>query len=154
MSFQRASILNKIPRNYMKSFKTVDTRASGLHFITPLWAWSWPWGWYKKIPKMFIQRVGMLNKFSKFHSLGIKAVHARASGLHFPTPFCAWGRPWGWYQKMPIMFIQRAKTTFPKFKVEASKLCILRTPFSNTFLRLRLALRVVSENANNVYSEG
>ena len=118
MSFQRASILNKIPRNHVKSFKTVDTRASGLHFPTPPRAWSWPWGWYKKIPKMLIQMVGMLNKFPKFHGLGIKAVHARASGLHFPTPFCAWGWPWGWYQKMPIMFIQRANmlNNFPKIQ--------------------------------------
>ena len=68
MSFQRASILNKIPRNHMKSFKTVDTRASGLHFITPLWAWSWPWGWYKKIPMQWcFQRAFMLNTLPKIH---------------------------------------------------------------------------------------
>ena len=29
----------------------------------------------------------MLNKFPKFHGLGIKAVHARASGLHFQHLF-------------------------------------------------------------------
>ena len=29
-----------------------------------------------------------------------------------------------------------------------------RTPFSNTFLSLKLALRVVSENTDNVFSKG
>ena len=46
MSFQRASMLNKIPITHVKSFKTVDVRASGQHFPTPPWTWSWPWGWY------------------------------------------------------------------------------------------------------------
>ena len=39
MSIQRAiikdSILNKIPEIHVKSFKTVDARASGLHIANP-----------------------------------------------------------------------------------------------------------------------
>ena len=33
--FHSASTLNKIPKIHVKSFKTVDTRASGVHFTTP-----------------------------------------------------------------------------------------------------------------------
>ena len=58
------------------------------------------------MPIIIIQRANMLNNFPKIHGWGIKTVHAR--GHHFPTPFCAWGRPWGWYQKMLITIIQRA----------------------------------------------
>ena len=36
-SFQKASILNKIPKIHVKSFKSEDARASGLHITTPSW---------------------------------------------------------------------------------------------------------------------
>ena len=104
MFIQRASKLNNFPKIHDWGVKW----ASGLHFPTHFSAWGRPWGWYQKIPIMFIQRASMLNNFPKIHGWGIKTVHARASGLHFLTPFFAWGRPWGWYQKMSKMFIQRA----------------------------------------------
>ena len=44
MSFQRASMLNKIPITLVKSF--IDVRASGPHFLTHPWTWSWHWGRY------------------------------------------------------------------------------------------------------------
>ena len=36
ITFERASILRKIPKICVESFKTVDARAAGLHFTTPL----------------------------------------------------------------------------------------------------------------------
>ena len=33
--FHRAGMLKKIPKVHVKSLKTVDARASGLHFTTP-----------------------------------------------------------------------------------------------------------------------
>ena len=33
--FHKASMLDKIPKIHVKSFKTVDARASGLHITTP-----------------------------------------------------------------------------------------------------------------------
>ena len=109
-------MLNNFPKIHVWGIKTVHARTSGLHFPTPFWAWGRPWGWYKKMPMMFIPRANLLNNFSKIHGWGIKTVHARASELHFPTPFWAWGWPWGRYQKMPMMFIQRASmlNNFPK----------------------------------------
>ena len=44
MYFLRVCVLTKIPKIHVKSFKTVDSRASGLHFPTPSCARSWPWG--------------------------------------------------------------------------------------------------------------
>ena len=44
MSFQRASMLNKIPITLVKSF--IDVRASRPHFPSHPWTWSWHWGWY------------------------------------------------------------------------------------------------------------
>ena len=97
---------------------------------------------------MFFQRPSILNKFPKIHGCAIKTVHARASWLHFPTPFWAWSWPWGWYQKIPIMFFQRASTlnNFPKNSWLCYQNCAcqgLKTPFSNTFLSLRSAQMVV-----------
>ena len=54
------------------------------------------------MPIIIIQRANMLNNFPKIQGWGIKIVHARASGLHFPTPFWAWGWPWGWYPKFDL----------------------------------------------------
>ena len=41
----------------------------------------------------------MLNKISEVQVYSLKVLDARASGLHFPTPFWAWGQPWEWYLK-------------------------------------------------------
>ena len=202
MFIQRASMLYNFPKMHGWSIKTVQARASGLNIPTLSWVWSWPWGWYLKMSIMFIQRASKLNNFPKIHDWGVKW----ASGLHFPTHFSAWGRPWGWYQKIPIMFFQRSHwTQYPKFmfrsfktvETRASRLnfqtlpwiwswpwgqyqkipimhflrvCVFtkipivqlqncgsqgpRNPFSNTFLSPRLALRVVTENTNNVFSKG
>ena len=100
MFFHRDEMLTKIPKNHVFSFKTLDARASGLHFPTPPWAKSWPWGWYQKVPIMFFHRAGMINKIPKIHYYSFKALHARASGLHYPTPSWAWGLPWGCYPKI------------------------------------------------------
>ena len=129
MFIQRASMLYNFPKMHGWSIKTVQARASGLNIPTLSWVWSWPWGWYMKMPTMFIQRASTLNNFPKIQGWGIKTVHARASGLHFPTSFCAWGQPWGWYQKMPIMFIQRANmlNNFPKIQGWDIKIVHART---------------------------
>ena len=144
MFIQRANMLSNFPKIQGWGIKTVHARASGLHFPTPFWAWGRPWGWYQKMPIIIIQRANMLNNFPKIQGWGIKTVHARASGLHFPTPFWAWGRPWGWCQKMPIMFIQRASilNNFPKIHGWGNKTeCKgLRPQFFNTFLNRKLAL--------------
>ena len=68
----------KYPKIHVKSFKTVDAKASELHFATPS-AWSWPWGWYHKIPIMSIQRASILNKIPKIHANSFKTVDVRAS---------------------------------------------------------------------------
>ena len=52
MFFLRASMLNKIPEIHEYSFKTLNARASALHFPKTPWTWSLPWGWYQKVPKM------------------------------------------------------------------------------------------------------
>ena len=116
MFIQRANMLNNFPKIQGWGIKTVHARASGLHFPTPFWAWGRPWGWYQKMPIIIIQRANMLDNFPQVQAWGIKTVHARASGLHLSTPFCTWGPPWGGYQKMPILFIQRANmlNNFPK----------------------------------------
>ena len=96
-------MLNKIPKIHIKSFKTVDARASGLHFAAPFLAWSWPWRWYQKLPVTVFSRANMLNKIPKIHNKSLKTVDARASRQHFTTPFSAWSWPWRWYQKVPIV---------------------------------------------------
>ena len=102
---QRASMLNNFPKIHGWGIKTMHARASGFHFPTPFWAWGWPWGWYHKMSIMFIQRANVLNNFPKIHGSGIKTVHARASGLHFPTPFWAWGWPRGRYTKSDLTIL-------------------------------------------------
>ena len=97
MFFQWAIMLNKIPKIHVKSFKTVDARASGLHFTTPSWAWSWPWGWYQKLSVIIFQRAIMLNKIPQISWLRLQNCACQA----------------------------------------------FRTPFSNTFLSLRSAQKVV-----------
>ena len=97
--FHGASMLTKIPKIYVYSFKTLVARASGLYFPTPSWAWSLPWRWYQKVPIKFFHRASMLTKIPKIHVYSFKILDARASGLHFPTPFWAWGQPWEWYLK-------------------------------------------------------
>ena len=92
-------MLNKIPKIHIIIFKTVDARASGLHFTTSSSAWRWPWRWYQKLPKTAFYRANMLNKIPKIHIKSFKTVEARASWLHFTTPFWAWR----WYQKLPII---------------------------------------------------
>ena len=100
MFFHTASVLTKIPRIHVYNLKTMDARASGLHFPTPSWAWSLPWRWYQKVPIMFFLRDGMLTKIPKIHIFSFKTLDARASGLHFPTPSWAWGLPRGCYPKI------------------------------------------------------
>ena len=91
MLFHTASVLTKIPKIHVYNLKTLDARASGLHFPTPSWAWSLPWRWYQKVPIMFFHKDGMLTKIHKIHVFSLKILDARASGLHFLTPFWAWG---------------------------------------------------------------
>ena len=55
MFFHSASMLTKIPKIRVYSFKTLDARARGLHFPTPYWAWSMPWRWYQKVPILFFK---------------------------------------------------------------------------------------------------
>ena len=112
-------MLNKISKIHICSFKTLDARASGLHFPTPSWAWSLPWRWYKRRPIMFFQRASVLTKIPKIYVYSLKALDARASGLHFPTPSWAWSLPWRWYQNISIMFFHRASmlTKIPKIHV-------------------------------------
>ena len=100
MLFHTASVLTKIPKIHVYNLKTLDARASGLHFPTPSWAWSLPWRWYQKVPIMFFHRDGMLTKIPKIHIFSFKTLDARASGLHFPTPSWAWGLPCGCYPKI------------------------------------------------------
>ena len=125
----RASMLTKIPKIHVYSFKTLNARASGLNFPTPYWAWSlpwwfrfysfktldprawglhfptlywaWclPWRWYQNVPLMFFHRASILTKIHKIHVYSLKTLDARASRLHFPTHSRAWGRPWECYPK-------------------------------------------------------
>ena len=90
------------PKIHVKSFKTVDAKASELHFATPS-AWSWPWGWYRQIPIMSIQRANIFNKTPQSHANSFKTVDFRASKLHIALRW-----PWGLYHKIPIMSFQRA----------------------------------------------
>ena len=48
MFFHRASILTKIHKIYVYSLKTLDARASRLHFPTHSRAWGRPWEYYSK----------------------------------------------------------------------------------------------------------
>ena len=45
-------------------------------------------------------------------------------------------------------------TKYPKFMVKASKLWMPQPPFYNTLLSLKLALRVILNDTNNVFSKG
>ena len=108
MFFHRASMLTYIPKIYVYSLKTLDARASGLHFPTPSWAWSLHWRWYQKVPIMFLHRAIALTNIPEIHVYSFKTLDARASGLYSTTPYWAWSWTWGWYQKLPIMFFQSA----------------------------------------------
>ena len=108
MFFQRASMLTNMPKIHVYSLKTLDARASGLHFPTPSWAWRLPWRWYQEAPIMFFFIELLLTNMPKIPVYSFKTLDARASGLHFPTPSWAWSLPWRWYQKVPIMFLHRA----------------------------------------------
>ena len=48
MFSHRASILSKMPKIHVHCFKTLDARASGVHFPTPSWASGRLWGCYPK----------------------------------------------------------------------------------------------------------
>ena len=118
------------------------------------WAWSWPWGWYQKIPIMFFQR-SHWTQYPKFMFRSFKTVETRASRLNFQTLPWVWRWPWGQYQKIPIMHFLRV-CTFSKIPIVRLQNCGSqgsRNPFSNT-LSPRLALRVVTESTNNVFSKG
>ena len=116
MFIKRANTLINLPKIHGWGIKTLRARSSGLHFPTPFCAWGRPWGWHQKMPTMFIQRAIMLNNFPKIQGWGIKTVHARASGLHFPTPFWAWGWPRGWYTKsdLTMLLTHVLLTSYPK----------------------------------------
>ena len=106
----------KIPKIHVYSFKTLDARASGLHYSTPSWAWGLWWRWYQKVPIRFFHRVSTLTNISKFHVYSLKTLDARTWGLHFPTPHWAWSLPWRWCKKLPSIYFQRASmlTNIPK----------------------------------------
>ena len=95
-----ANMLNKIPKIHIKSFKTVDARASGLHFTTPFWAWSWPWRWYQKLPIITFSGKQEIYNITKNQLSRHYGVLSRAQKPIFRPLF---GVPWG-----PIM-------TYPKF---------------------------------------
>ena len=59
MFFHWASMLTKIPKIHVPSFKTLDARASGLHFLTSSWAWGWPQDREQTMPLMFFERASM-----------------------------------------------------------------------------------------------
>ena len=119
MCFYRASMLTKIPKIHVYSFKTLDARASGLYFATPSWAWRW----YQELPVMFCHRASMLTNIPKIHVYSLKTLDARALGLHFPTPSWAWSLRWRWYKKVPMFFIELAWwPKYPKFMFTAWKL--------------------------------
>ena len=129
--FQRACMLSKIHKIYVKSSKTLDARASGFHFPTPSWAWSWPWGWYQKIPIMFFQR-SHWTQYPKFMFRSFKTVETRASRLNFQTLPWVWRWPWGRYQKIPIMHFLRV-CVFTKIPIVQLQNCGSqgpRNPFS------------------------
>ena len=106
--FHRASMLTKIPKIHVYSFKTLDARASGLSFPTPSWAWGLWRRCYQKVPIMFFHWASMLTKIPKIHVPSFKTLDARASGLHFLTSSWAWGWPQDREQTMPLMFFERA----------------------------------------------
>ena len=116
-------MLNKIPKIHVNSLITLDTRASGLHFLTPYWAWSLPWKWYQNVPIIFFHRGNMLTKIPKIHAYSFKTLDVRALGLHFPTPSWAWSLPWRRFKKVPIMFFHWASmlTKIPKIHVPSFK---------------------------------
>ena len=110
------------------------------------------------MPTMFNQRSSMLNNFPKFMVEVSKLCKPGPQASIFQHSNESEAGPEGGI-RMPIMFIQRANmlNNFPKNSRLMHQNCAcqgLRTPFSNTFLRLRSALRVVAENANKLYSEG
>ena len=108
MFLHTASVLTKIPKIHVNNLKTMDARASGLHFPTTSWAWSLPWRWYQNVPLMFFHRASILTNISETHVYSLKPLGARASGLYSPTPSWAWCLPWRWYQNVPLMFFHRA----------------------------------------------
>ena len=112
-----------MPKIYINSLKTLDTRASGLHFLTPYWAWSLPWKWYQNVPIIFFHRGNMLTKIPKIHAYSFKTLDVRALGLHFPTPSWAWSLPWRRLKKVPIMFFHWGSmlTKIPKIHVSSFK---------------------------------
>ena len=115
--YQRASMLTKIPKIHIYSLKTLDARASGLHFPTPYWAWSLPWRWYQKIPMMFFHWPSTLSKIPKIHVYSFKTLDARASRLQIWTPSWALGLPRGCYPKfnplrLLLMYLRRLGTNF------------------------------------------
>ena len=91
-SFYRANMLNKIPEIHIKSFKTVDARASGLHFTTPFWAWSWPWRWYQKLPIITFSGKQEIYYITKNQLSRHYGVLSRAQKTIFRPLF---GVPWG-----------------------------------------------------------
>jgi len=98
LKYNRVIVFAKVPKiHVVKVSTTLGTLAAGLR--------SWPWRWYQKMPIMCIQMANMLNNFPKIQGWGIKTVHARASGLHFPTPFWAWGRPRGGCTKSDLTML-------------------------------------------------
>ena len=119
-----------MPKIYINSLKTLDTRASGLHFLTPYWAWSLPWKWYQNVPIIFFRRGNMLTKIPKIHAYSFKTVDVRAlrttfSDINrdFTPPSGAWSLPWRLFKKVPIMFFHWANmlTKIPKIYVHSFK---------------------------------
>ena len=154
----------------LRSFKTVDTRASRLNFQTLPWVWRWPWGRYQKILIIHFLRVCVWQKYPKFmlkasklwmlwpqnsifqHLLlpeaypegdikksimsiqraiikdsilnKIPEIHVKSfKTVDFTTPSLAWRWPWGWYQKLSVIFFQRAimLNKIPKIHVKSFK---------------------------------
>lgn len=66
MFFHRASMLTKITKIFAYSLKTLEARASGLHFPTPYWAWSLPLRWYQNVPMMFFTELVCWQKYTKY----------------------------------------------------------------------------------------
>ena len=116
---------------------------------------TWAWSWHQKIPIMFFQR-SHLTKYLKFMFRSFKTVETRASRLNFQTLPWVWRWPWGRYQKIPMMHFLRV-CVFTKIPIVQLQNCGSqgsRNQFSNTLLSPRLALRVVTETTNNVFSKG
>ena len=125
-------------------------------FQHPLEPEAGPEGGIRKYQLCFFRGPFYWTQYPKFMFRSFKTVETRASRLNFQTlPWvCRW--PWGRYQKIPIMHFLRV-CVFTKIPIVQLQNCGSqgpRNPFSNTFLSPRLALRVVTENTNNVFSKG